>query len=196
MDNKVSPGPNSPTSWNDADTALLEQIYELQCLSRMNAIYYELRLSRVQLINTTLDIFIALTASGSGLATLLSSADSPFKHAWTALAVLAAIAAIIKPIYAPGKMIEAFTRQQHGYLANYFALKKLSFAVRQEGGVTPEHRKRHDTFYDRHVQLSAEDEATPHEKCRQRAREMIDKELPPERFWWPADVAGLQSHDQ
>ena len=183
----------SVTPWRDADTALLEQIYELQCLSRMNAIYYERRLSRVQFLNTTLEIFIALTASGSGLATVLQEQQGPYRYIWTVLALAAAIASIVKPIFSPGKLIESFTRQQQGYHANFFALKKLAFLIRQECVITIDHHKRYDTCYDRHVQLSTEDEVAPNLTCLTDARKRTAEELPANRFWWPDNVGQVRS---
>ena len=52
------------------------------------------------------------------------------------LALMAAVIAVVRPIYARGKKIEGFTRQQQGYHANFFALKKLASAIRQEEALT------------------------------------------------------------
>jgi hypothetical protein len=182
--------------WSDADFALLESVYELKCTSRMNALYYEKRLSIVQRWSFIMEIIIALTASGSGVAALAtgngSSASASFlsntgigQWVWQLFALATAIIAVIRPIYAPGKKIEAFTRQQQGYHANFFALKKLASSIRQEGGVNADHRRRYDTFFDRHVQLSTEDETSPNRNFLAEARRLAGEELPPERFWWP-----------
>lgn len=181
--------------WSDAQLDLLDNVYQLQCLSRMNAIYYELRLAEVQFLSFWMEISIAATASGSGLASLLSNKSGPLGEAaqvvWPLVAILSAIAAIVRPIYSPGKKIETLTRQHQGYAANFFALQKLAFAIRQEGSISNEHRRRFDTFYDRHVQLStdakaSEDEAAPKDKHRAKAEARTRLELPAEKFWWPA----------
>jgi hypothetical protein len=176
-------------NWTDADTALLQGVYILQCKSRMNAIYYERRLGRLQKHSFWMEVAIALAASGSGVGAALQTNKPWGPEIWQALALVAAFVAIIRPIYAPGKKIEIFTRQHQGYHANFFALDKLAFGIRQAGQVTDEHRRRYDTFYDRHVQLSTEDEQTPHDRCLTYARRRTEQELPSNKFWWPPDVA-------
>src|SRR3712207_8995343 len=46
----LSPGdlPMTNVNWPAADVALLDNLYELQCTSRMNALYYERRLKTMQ----------------------------------------------------------------------------------------------------------------------------------------------------
>jgi len=63
--------------------------------------------------------------------------------------------------------------------------EKLAFGIRQAGRVIDEHRRHYDTCYDRYVQLSTEDERTPHERCLAFARLRAEQELPPAQFWWP-----------
>lgn len=172
-------------AWSDADTGLLQAIYELQCTSRMNAIYYAARLRALQKESLVMEVLTAATASGSALAAWESWSRPGLAAVWQGLALAAAIVAIVKPLRAPGKRIEVFTRQQQGYHANFFALKKLAFAVRQAGAVTEDHRKRYDTVYDRHVQLNSEDETTPDEHLRRQAQEAVKQELPATSFWWP-----------
>jgi len=175
------------SNWVDADVALLNGVYTLQCKSRMNAIYYERRLGQLQRHSFWMEIAIALAASGSGVGSLLQNNKLWGPEIWQTLALVAAVVAIIRPIYAPGKKIETFTRQQQGYLANFFNLEKLAFGIRQEGHVTGEHRRRYDTCYDRYVQLSTEDEPAPHQQCLVYAQRRTEQELPPAHFWWPQD---------
>jgi hypothetical protein len=177
---------SNASPWPDADIALLKEIYELQCTSRMNAIDYGRRLGVLQQEAFVLELATAITASGSGLAALTLWESPGWSVIWQVLAVLAAIAAVVKPLRAPGKRIEVFTRQQQGYHANFFALKKLGFLIRQAGAVTEDHRKRYDTVYDRHVQLNTEDESTPDEKLRAEAQAAVKQEFPPGAFWWPS----------
>lgn len=172
--------------WPDADLALLAGVYDLQCTAKMNSFYYEQRLTQVQAISFWMEIAIAATASGSGLAALALFQTGVGHWAWQGLALIAAAVSIVRPIYAPGKKIEMFARQQQGYHTNYFNLKKLAFAIRQEGCVTAEHRRRYDTFFDRHVQLSTEDETPPKFRLVERAQQRAQKALPPEGFWYPA----------
>jgi hypothetical protein len=176
---------SAASAWPDADIALLKEIYELQCTSRMNALYYGGRLGALQRESFILELVTALTASGSGLAALTLWESPGWSVLWQVLAVSAAVAAVLKPLRAPGKRIEIFTRQQQGYNANYFALKKLAFALRQAGAVSEDHRTQFTTLFDRHVQLNTEDETTPDEKLRAAAQAAVQREMPPASFWWP-----------
>lgn len=177
------------TRWPDADIALLSEIYDLQCTSRMNTLYYDNRLARVMSISFWMEVVTAASASGSGLLAVLNDAGGWGNVAWQALALFAALVAVIKPIYAPSKKIELFTRQQQGYHANYFSLKKLAFNIRQEGVVSEEHRRHYSTVFDRHVQLATEDENSPNRKLVLMAQERTARELPPDSFWWPPTTA-------
>lgn len=172
--------------WPDADIALLKEVYELQCTSRMNAVYYGSRLGALQKEAFFMEVTSAVTASGSGVAALTLWNQGAGQVLWQGLALLAAIVAVVKPLRAPGKRIEVFTRQQQGYHANFFAMKKLAFSIRQAGVITDDHRKRFDTVYDRHVQLNTEDETTPDEALRVAAQEAVKRELPAAGFWWPS----------
>jgi hypothetical protein len=115
--------------WTDADIALLGSIYEMMCTAIMNAYYYEQRLTKVQAISFWMEIALAATASGSGLASLTLFQEGFGHSAWQVLAVSAAAVSIIRPIYAPGKKIETFTRQQQGYHTNFFNLTGVSSSL-------------------------------------------------------------------
>jgi hypothetical protein len=176
----------SAADWPDADIALLTAVYELQCTSRMNAIYYGHRLAALQKEAFFMEVVTAITASGSGVAALTLWNQGAGQVLWQGLALTAAVVAVVKPLRAPGKRIEVFTRQQQGYHANFFAMRKLAFSIRQAGAVTDDHRKRYDTVYDRHVQLNTEDEIAPDEAVRRAAQQATQAELPAKNFWWPS----------
>jgi len=173
------------TPWSDADLGLLQDVYELQSISMMNSIYYEKRLAVLQFYSFWMEVLTAATASGSGLASVAQIQTEPGRSVWQALALIAAFVAIVRPIYAPGKKIEAYTRQKQGYHTNFFALKKLARSIRYEAVVTADHRRRYDTAYDRHVQLSSEDESPANKRVLIQARKSAGEALPPAQFWWP-----------
>lgn len=166
------------------DRAFLESVFDLLCISRLNAIYYEMRLSRIQRENFFIEVIIASTASGSAVAGLGFWHGNPFgQWIWATLAITAAVASIIKPLYAPSKKIELFTRQRQSYHNNYFALQKLVYSLQQSSDISDELRKRFETIFDRHVQLSGEDEPAVKVKVLRKAEERCSKALPPEIFW-------------
>jgi hypothetical protein len=105
--------------------------------------------------------------------------------AWKVVLLIAAVVAVIRPIYAPGKKIEQLTRQEQGYTTNYFALKKLAHTARQTEQITDDSRKSFDTIFDRHVQLSGDDEFAPDGRLLERCRTKTLEELPRHRYWWP-----------
>ncbi len=175
----------SPAPWSDANSGLLQAVYELLCISRMNAIYCEGRLREIQRISFWMEILIAATASGSGLASFGVFSTTYGQAVWQGLSLSAAVIAIVRPIYAPAKKLELLTRQQHGYQANFFSLKKLAFFIRQKGAITDEIRSRYETVFDRHTQLSMDDETVPIRRHVNKARTMTEIEMPPNAFWWP-----------
>ena len=74
----------SNSSWTDADLALLQDVYELKCTSRMNALYYERRLGQLQAHSFWMEVVTAATASGSGLAALTLFETAPGRWIWQA----------------------------------------------------------------------------------------------------------------
>lgn len=176
-----------PTPWPEADRTLLHEIYDLQRTAHMNHLYYLKRLGQVQGWATLLEIATAITATGSGVAALAVWQSDAGKTLWQLLALVAAVAAVLKVVLAPSKRVELLTRQLQGYRANFFALKKLGFEISQHGAITEEFRKRFTTFYDRHVQLSSEDEQTLDRGLLIAAQSEADEALPATAFWWPED---------
>jgi hypothetical protein len=77
------------TPWPDRDIALLQEIYELTCTSRMNAIYYAKRLAALQKESFFMEVTTAVTASGSGVAALTLWNQGAGQVAWQALALRA-----------------------------------------------------------------------------------------------------------
>ena len=193
---EMTKSPAVPARWTDADYGLLTEIYELLCTSRMNAIYCERRLRELQLISLFMEILIALFATGSGAVANKTIATIFGANTWQYLIAITAIIAIIRPIYAPAKKIENLTRQQHKYGANYFALKKLAFVIRQGGIVKDENRRRFGEIFDRHAQASTDDETAPSGRHIKRARAQTASELPKESFWWPASASSTDASEQ
>jgi hypothetical protein len=176
---------SAPPQWTQADVGLFEEIYQLTCTSRLNALYYSERLRSLQRISLWMEFTIAATASGSGIAALATDAGTMGSIAWKVVLLIAAVVAVIRPIYAPGKKIEQLTRQEQGYTTNYFALKKLAHTARQTEQITDDSRKSFDTIFDRHVQLSGDDEFAPDGRLLERCRTKTLEELPRHRYWWP-----------
>jgi hypothetical protein len=170
-------------NWTDADTFFLHHLYDLQIKSMVNYIYYGERLKKMLFVSFWMEVIIASTASGSGLASL----QLP-DYVWRTLLAVAAVAAIIRPIYAPGKKIEIFSKQKHGYTTNYFAVKKLAFAISQCEAITAETRQRYGVIMDRHAQLSFDDEPTPRQREMQKAMKDANGNLPPQALWWPRQL--------
>jgi hypothetical protein len=153
----------------------------------MNAIYYERRLRRLLAWSFWLSVSAATFASGSGLATLLQASAYPgWVHLfWKVGAVVAAVSAIIGPIYAPGKKIEQCTRQQRGYQAEYNSITRLIFFVKTTDQVTDEHRKMYVGILERHAQLEADDEVGQSRSALIKAQLLAEEELPEQHRWWP-----------
>jgi hypothetical protein len=171
-----------PQPWPPAANDLLRQIYELQSKSLTNWTYYAMRLRQVQQIAFWMEVVITAAASGA-LASALAKVANEGILQW--LVLIAAVASIVRPIYAPSKRVEHLSKLVQGYLTNYFGLTRLGFAISQDGSVSEETRRRYETVFDRHIQLAAEDEPTHSKRLLDKAEAKTKEVLPADGFWWP-----------
>jgi hypothetical protein len=104
---------------------------------------------------------------------------------WGVITGCAALLAIVKPIVAPAKRIELYTRQHQGWHGLFFAADKLALAIREDGAFSKDSRKRFDTIYDRMVALSLEDEKCQNESLITKLQDKVDKLLPSDSLWFP-----------
>jgi hypothetical protein len=181
--------------WPAQHILLLKRIYELRLTLRVNAIYYERRLRRVQMWSFWLSILIALTVSGSGIGTILHMNDTPpwLHSTFTGTMIIATIASIVRPIYAPAKRVERFTRQWRAYESNFNAIDKLLINIQTKGNVQDQHIRRFDSIFDRYVATESNDDCLTSRYAMKKAQAFAMQESPNDKLWWPPPEL---SHDE
>jgi hypothetical protein len=187
--------------WPEVDILFLKEVYRIRLTARTNAIYYERQLRTVTIASFWLSLVIALTASGSGLGTLLDPSQPLLHSIWKAFAVTAAISAVVRPIYAPAKRIERFTRQCRGYQANFNSLNFLAVSLKVTGQVTREHRQRFKTLFERYASLESSDDCGASRRGLSIAQKRALHEFPDDGLWWPPYVgssvdSGSRQHEK
>jgi hypothetical protein len=174
-------------AWPKGDVALLGEIYVLRLSARMNVVYYKEETVRIQTWSACLSLATALMAGGTGIGTFFNNSVSSllFLDALKITATLAAVAAIIRPIYAPMKRIERATRQVRGYQTNFNALRSLLISIETHGSMTQEHKKKFSTILERHNQLEIGDDCCVNYKRLVKAEKIAMSEFPKVMEWWP-----------
>jgi hypothetical protein len=119
------------------------------------------------------------------------------QYAWTAVAGLAAILAVLKPILALPKPIERYTKLFAGYSDLYYDLEQISNEVKITGALSRDTLKSYNRALDRFRKLSIDDDAKPDEKLRRKCFEEVLRAIPASMLWMPsieqADRASAQA---
>lgn len=163
----------------------LLQLYRTYRTASLNRKYYACRLITYRRWNLALEIALALGTSGTIGAWAIWTVGYG-KYAWAAIAGLAAILALLKPILALPKQIERYTKLFAGYSDLFYDLEQISDDVRISGLLSKETSKSYGRALDRFRKLSTDDDAKPNEKLRRRCYDEVLREIPASTLWLPA----------
>lgn len=163
----------------------LLQLYKTYRTALLNRKYYASRLTTFRKWNMALEIALAVGTSGTiGAWAVWSRGDG--RYAWTIIAGLAAILAILKPILALPKQIERYTKLFAGYSDLYYDLEQMADEVRVSEGLRAETGKSYQRALDRFRKLSTDDDAKPDETLRWKCYRQVLTEIPAAALWLPS----------
>jgi len=163
-------------------------VYDLLRTARLNVKYYSARLAYFQRWNLFLEVVLAITAPSSAVAGLWFWKTSTGQLAWTTLGVVAAFAAVLKPLLQLDKKVGSYTETLAGYRALEHDLFKIKELVAQRQAYDQDLQSDFQKALDRKGALVSRDpEVATKEKLKQRLVAEVSKELPAADFFVPQE---------
>lgn len=90
-------------------------VYDLYRTARLNVKYYAARMHRLEQINFWMELFIAVTAPSSAITGLWFWDTQIGGILWKSLGMVAAVAAILKPLVLLSKKMKEYNEVLSGY---------------------------------------------------------------------------------
>jgi len=151
----------------------------------MNRKYYGYRLSTVRTCNRALEILIAVGTSSAIGAWAIWKSTSIGANAWTIVAGLAVLFAVVKPILNLSKDVERYSKLFVGHGDVYYDLKTITMELARLRDYTDKMNETFQKTLERIKQLALEDDPRIDEKLRRRCFKEVKEEIPVESLWWP-----------
>ncbi|MCX5999623.1 MAG: hypothetical protein NTU41_08560 [Chloroflexi bacterium] len=151
----------------------------------MNRKYYGYRLSRVKARSLCMDIVIAVGTSSAIAAWAIWKSTSAGANAWAALAGLATLLAVLKPILNLSKEVDRYTKLYVGHGDVFYDLETIVTKLGNVGNYTDEMQAAFDRAHDRIKQLAPDDDPKVDRILLRRCFEEVKAEKPVDSLWWP-----------
>lgn len=163
-------------------------VYDRLRTARLNVKYYCGRLARFESISFWLDLLLAATAPTSAVAGLWFWDTEWGKPVWKLLAVVAALAAVIKPLLHLTKRIKDYETLVSGYRVLEFDLMQVKIGIEQKRKYDSALQAEFRRAQDRERNLVAKNpESNEHLKLKIACRHEVNQELPSEAFFVPEE---------
>lgn len=108
------------------------QVYDKLRTARLNVKYYSMRLHALERINFGLELILAISAPTSAVAGLWFWQLPQGKLAWQWFGIIAAVAAVVKPLLNLTKRIKDFECHLSGYRALEYELAEIKSLIEQK----------------------------------------------------------------
>jgi hypothetical protein len=163
-------------------------VYNKLRTSRLNVKYYCHRLERAEQWNSFFEIVMLASAPTSAIAGLWFWQSEHGKLAWQWLGCIAALAALFKPAYAPGRKIKQYEGVVVGYRALEYDLMEIKSLIEQKGRYDASLQSDFKRALQREKMLVGKNpETTPNTRVLKRCEQEVRHELPDECFITPGD---------
>lgn len=161
-------------------------VYDFYRTARLNVKYYSARLHRIELMNKRIELCIAITAPGSGLAAF----SDIIPYLWQVLLFIASVAAIAKPVLMLPKKIKEYESYLSSYRGLAHDLFEISELISQKNEYDQELQSDYRKALKRRKVLAITDPETTHDRALiEKLQAEVNKELPPEKFFVPENTA-------
>jgi hypothetical protein len=154
--------------------------------AELNKKYYACRLTQYRHANLIMELLIAVGTSGA-IAAWQVWRVSVGQIAWSAIAAAVALLTITKPLLQLPKQIERYSRLYGGYSVIAYDYEQVAGALNRNYSLNQSEVSMLEALSDKARDLVPDDDPVPRVRLRRRCYEEVNREIPIETLWWPAD---------
>jgi hypothetical protein len=163
-------------------------VYDKLRTARLNVKYYSRRLQAFERVNFVIELVLLATAPSSAIAALWFWKLEVGKPVWQALGIIAAFAAVLKPLLGLTKRIKEFESVLSGYRVLDFDLMDIKAMVEQRGKYDSSLQSDFRRALQRErILVGKTPEARENVGVKRRCQDEVNRELPAECFYVPED---------
>ena len=172
-----------------ANNNAIWDIYDNYRTARLNVKYYCVRLERLELWNTILEILVAVTAPGSVISGLWFLKTKSGIEIWQFVAAVAAVAGFLKPFLKLGQKIKFYEQTLSGYRGLEYDLYEIILKIRDEGAYSPTSKKMFEAaMKKKKVLVTNPPENTHNKKLIDKLFQEVIVEIPTESLYIPEEA--------
>jgi hypothetical protein len=163
-------------------------VYDKLRTARLNVKYYSRRLSRLETMNFWIELVLLVTAPSSAIAGLWFWETEYGKLVWQYMGIVAAIAAILKPLLGLTKRIKELGGVLSGYRTLEYDLREMKSQIEQkrkyDAALQSELKK---ALQREKILVGKTPETRENQNVKSKCELEVRQEFPPESFFVPEE---------
>ena len=173
---------------HSSETHAVWEVYDLQRTVRLRIKYYCAKLDATKRQNMVVELILAATASGSALASLAFWSTSGGRYAWQLLAVVSAVLAVAKPLFAFPTDIQRLEEVVTGYRLLENRLGILASEIRHVRSYSPDLQTQFKKILEEHAAVVVKQpKSMENARLVRRFTEEVKNEMPVTHFFVPEE---------
>jgi hypothetical protein len=172
----------------DRDNHPVWTVYDKLRSARLNVKYYSCRLQTTERINFWIELLLLVTAPSSAVAGLWFWNTEYGKQIWQDMGVVAALAAVVKPLLGLTKRIKDYENILSGYRTLEYDIMEIKSSIEQKQKYDQSQQAELKKAIQREKVLVAKNpETRDRKRVKRNCEEEVRRELPPESFYVPTE---------
>lgn len=163
-------------------------VYDKLRSARLNVKYYECRLQFTERLNFSIEVLLLATAPSSAVAGLWFWNTEYGKYVWQYMGILAAIAAVTKPLLGLTKRIKDYESILSGYRTLEYDLMEIKTTIEQkrkyDQGLQAELKK---AIHREKALIAKNPETRDSKRVKRMCEDEVRRQLPPGSFFIPEE---------
>lgn len=163
-------------------------VYDNYRTARLNVKYYSARLAKLERINTSLDVIVAIAAPSSALSGLFFLKTTEGAFVWQCIAAISAIVALVKPFLKLGQKIKFYDQTLSGYRALDYDLNEIVMKIRSDDSYSSTSKRMFESAIKKmRVLATNPPENTQDKKLIEKLVVEVNKEIPTSSLYIPQE---------
>jgi hypothetical protein len=159
----------------------------------LNKYYYGIHLVRYRKFNGLMEFFIAIGATGSGVAGLAVWQTDYGRLAWAILSAVSIVLAVVKPLCKFGEKIENYGKIYGGYATAHNSLHSLVDEIQIRQAILEEHMSSFSNIRSRTAELIPLEDPTPNREIVRHLQQQVISEINIDNLWTPPSTPASEA---